>query len=175
MSWHNLEMYKFCPQCGGGLAKRVLKHPEPERLVCTVCGFVFYVDPKLAVIALVPLEGGLVLTRRAIEPGYGLWVAPGGFVDLGETTVEAVVRETQEETLLTVRVARLLNAYSYLGSQTVVLAYITEYLAGTPTAGDETLECRVFRPEEIPWTELAFRSTKEALAEFLQGQDRMAD
>src|SRR5574340_1115537 len=92
------ESYKYCPQCGGRLEERLLKPGEPLRLVCTVCGFVFYIDPKLAVITLIPLDNGLVLTRRAIEPGYGLWVVPGGFVDAGERLEEAVVRETREET-----------------------------------------------------------------------------
>ncbi len=163
-----LVTYRFCPQCGGRLQARRLKAGEPERLVCTACGFVFYLDPKLAVIALVPLEGGLVLTRRAIEPGYGLWVAPGGFVDVGEPVQEAVVRETLEETRLTVQVKHLLNVYSYRGRPTVVLAFLTEYLEGELAAGDETLEARIFRPQEIPWGEIAFSSTREALAEYLK-------
>ncbi|MDP3181703.1 MAG: NUDIX hydrolase, partial [Desulfobaccales bacterium] len=137
-------MYKFCPQCGGLLKKRLLKSGEPERLVCTACGFVFYMDPKLAAIALVPLDGGLVLVRRAIDPGYGLWVVPGGFVDAGEPVEEAVVRETLEETHLTVRVKRLFNVYSYRDHRTVVLAFLTEYLKGELAAGDETLEARIF-------------------------------
>jgi 8-oxo-dGTP pyrophosphatase MutT (NUDIX family) len=91
-------LYKFCPLCGGGLEKRLIKAQEPARLVCTGCSFVFYIDPKLSVIAVVPLEGGVVMVRRSIEPGYGLWVVPGGFVDLGEKVEDAVVRETREET-----------------------------------------------------------------------------
>ncbi len=161
-------MYKFCPQCGGLLQKRLLKSGEPERLVCTACGFVFYIDPKLAAIALVPLDGGLVLVRRAIDPGYGLWVVPGGFVDAGEPVQEAVVRETLEETHLTVHVKRLFNVYSYRNHRTVVLAFLTEYLKGELAAGDETLEARVFRPQEIPWEKIAFSSTRDALREYLK-------
>ncbi len=161
-------MYKFCPQCGGLLQKRLLKSGEPERLVCTACGFVFYIDPKLAAIALVPLDGGLVLVRRAIDPGYGLWVVPGGFVDAGEPVEEAVVRETLEETHLTVQVKRLFNVYSYRNHRTVVLAFLTEYLKGELAAGDETLEARVFRPQEIPWEKIAFSSTRDALREYLK-------
>lgn len=161
-------MYKFCPQCGGLLQKRLLKSGEPERLVCTACGFVFYIDPKLAAIALVPLDGGLVLVRRAIDPGYGLWVVPGGFVDAGEPVQEAVVRETLEETHLTVQVKRLFNVYSYRDHRTVVLAFLTEYLKGELAAGDETLEARVFRPQEIPWEKIAFNSTRDALREYLK-------
>ncbi|MCL4503226.1 MAG: NUDIX hydrolase [Deltaproteobacteria bacterium] len=162
------DTYKFCPQCGGALVKRLLKPGEPERLVCSRCGFVFYLDPKLAVIAVVPLNGGVVMVRRSIDPGYGLWVAPGGFVDLGELVDEAVVRETWEEARLKVRVERLLNIYSYRDSATVVVAYLTKYLGGELAAGDETLEAKVFTPAEIPWDQIPFRSTKAALHDYLK-------
>ena len=168
MTWPGPETYRFCPQCGGALTERLIKASEPKRLVCTACGFIFYIDPKLAVLALVPYRGGLVMVRRAIEPGYGLWVVPGGFVDIGEKVEEAVVRETQEEAGLTVRVVRLLNVHSYRHSRTVVLSYITEYLSGNLAAGDEELEARVFRPEEIPWEEIAFSSTRDAVKEYLE-------
>jgi len=162
------ETYKYCPQCGGRLEERLLKQGEPPRLVCKSCGFVFYIDPKLAVIALVPLDEGLVLTRRAIDPGYGLWVVPGGFVDVGERLEEAVVRETLEETCLQVKAARLFNIYSYKNTRTVVAAYLTAYVSGELAAGDETLEARVFVPDEIPWDEIAFSSTRDALREYLE-------
>ena len=150
------------------MEKRLLKAGEPQRLVCSRCGFIFYIDPKLAAIALVPLSGGVVLVRRGIDPGYGLWVVPGGFVDVGERVEETVVRETQEETHLVVRPVGLINVYSYRDSPTVVMAYLTEYLEGELAAGDETLEARVFGPEEIPWERIAFRSTKQALEAYLK-------
>lgn len=150
------------------LAKRVLKAGDPERLVCRACAFVFYIDPKLATIAVVPMDGGVVMVRRSIDPGYGLWVVPGGFVDAGEPVEEAVVRETLEEAHLQVRVTRLLNVYSYRDTPTVVVAYLTEYLAGKLTAGDESLEARVFGWKEIPWDEIPFRSTRAALTEYLR-------
>lgn len=159
--------YKFCPQCGGRLEKRLLKPLEPLRLVCTACGFVFYLDPKLSVIAVIPMEKGVVMVRRAINPGYGLWVVPGGFVDMGEVVEDAVVRETQEETYLTVRPIHLLNIYSYPDHRTIIAAYVTEYVSGDLGAGDETLEARVFGLKEIPWPRIAFSSTKEALREYI--------
>jgi 8-oxo-dGTP diphosphatase len=159
--------YKFCPQCGGGLEKRLLKPLEPPRLVCTACGFIFYLDPKLSVIAVIPMDKGVVMVRRAINPGYGLWVVPGGFVDMGEVVEDAVVRETQEETYLTVRPIRLLNIYSYPDHRTIIAAYVTEYVSGELGAGDETLEARVFGLKEIPWPQIAFSSTKEALREYI--------
>jgi ADP-ribose pyrophosphatase YjhB (NUDIX family)/ribosomal protein S27AE len=161
------DTYKFCPQCGGSLEKRLIKEGEPPRLVCTRCGFVFYIDPKLAAIAVVPLDGGVVLVRRGIDPGYGLWVVPGGFVDVGERVEEAVARETLEETHLSVRVERLLNVYSYRDSTTVVVGYLAQYLGGELAAGDETLEARVFGLDEIPWEEIPFRSTRGVLRDYL--------
>ncbi len=168
MSWPDPEDYRFCPVCGGRLERRHLKAEEPVRPVCTACGFVFYIDPKLAVIALVPYQGGLVMVRRSIEPGYGLWVVPGGFVDVGERVEAAVVRETREEASLNVRVVRLLNVHSYEHSRTVVLSYITEYISGELAAGDEELEAQVFSPREIPWDSIAFSSTRDAVQEYLR-------
>jgi 8-oxo-dGTP diphosphatase len=168
MSWPGPESYRFCPVCGGCLENRLLKATEPERLVCTTCGFVFYIDPKLAVLALVPYQGGLVMVRRAIEPGYGLWVAPGGFVDVGERVEDAVVRETLEEANLRVRVVRLLKVHSYRHSRTVVLSFLTEYVSGELAAGDEELEAQVFTREQIPWESIAFSSSRDALSEYWQ-------
>jgi len=147
---------------------RQIKAGEPQRPVCTACGFVFYIDPKLAVIALVPYQGGLVMVRRSIEPGYGLWVVPGGFVDAGELVEDAVARETREEAGLNVRVVRLLNVHSYQHSRTVVLSYITEYVSGELTAGDEELEAQVFFRHDIPWDTIAFSSTRDAVKEYLE-------
>jgi ADP-ribose pyrophosphatase YjhB (NUDIX family) len=107
------------------------------------------------------------MVRRAIEPRFGRWVLPGGFVDLGETVEEAVVRETQEEAGLKVRVVRLQNVYSYRHSRTVLLAFETEYLSGNLAPGDEESEARIFAPHEIPWEEIAFSSTRDALREYL--------
>ncbi len=162
------ELYKFCPQCGGRLAPKIIAPKEPPRLVCTACQFVFYLDPKLAGIAIIPWQDGLVLARRAIDPGYGLWVAPGGFVDVGEKVEDAVVREVREEVLLTVRIDRLLNVYSYTGRTTVIVAYVAEVISGQPGGGDETLEARVFPPAEIPWGQIAFASTRDALQDYLK-------
>ena len=168
MSWPGPESYKFCPVCGGRLENRQLRAGEPQRPVCTACGFIFYIDPKLAVIALVPYQGGLVMVRRSIEPGYGLWVVPGGFVDMGEKVEEAVVRETREEANLNVRVVRLLNVHSYHHSRTVVLSFITEYVSGELAAGDEEMEAQVFSRQEIPWESIAFSSTRDAVKQYLE-------
>ena len=164
----HVERFKFCPQCGGPLEKCRLKASRPERLCCSNCDFIFYLDPKLVVLALVPMNGGLVLVRQAKAGRRDLWILPGGYVDLGETPEEATAREVQEEICLSVRVSRLLNAYSSPGEQKVVLAYLTEYISGELAPGDETLEARVFSPEEIPWDLLGFQTTQQAIRDYLR-------
>jgi ADP-ribose pyrophosphatase YjhB (NUDIX family) len=94
-------------------------------------------------------------------------------VDAGEPVQEAVVRETLEETRLTVRVKRLFNVYSYRDHRTVVLAFLTEYLKGELAAGDETLEARVFALKDIPWEKIAFQSTRDALREYINLQGKL--
>ncbi|MBI5411094.1 MAG: NUDIX hydrolase [Nitrospirae bacterium] len=159
--------YSFCPKCGGSLNRRSLKVSEPDRLVCGACGFVFFLDPKVAVGAIVSLEGQILLVKRAIEPAYGKWVFPGGFVDRGERVEEAAIRETREESNVLVRVTRLLNIYSYPDHPVIVIVFVAEPVGGQVSAGDETLEARTFPPDTIPWSDLAFPSTAQALRDYL--------
>jgi len=156
----------FCPLCGGKLEKRQIKPQEPDRLVCSQCSFIYYLDPKVAAGTLTFFENRIVLVKRGISPGYGKWVIPGGFVDRGETLEDAAVRETLEETGLQVGIKSLLNVYSYPGEAVIVAAFIAEVLAGVPTPRDETLEVGLFLFDEIPWSELAFFSTRDALRDF---------
>jgi len=168
MSFDQTIEYRFCPRCGEALALKRLRDHEPERLVCEACDFVFFLNPKVAAGTLFRHEGGLVLVRRAIEPGYRKWVFPGGFVDRGETVIEGAVRETKEEANVDVEVQELLDVFSYPGSPVVVIAYAAEIVLGTPEAKDEALELRAFEPGDIPWEELAFPSTTDALRLYIQ-------
>src|SRR5262245_62171772 len=115
MSHHRSARFRFCPECGGPLAERELKDGDPARLVCIQCGFVSYLDPKLAACTISMLGGGVVLLRRAVEPQKGKWVFPGGFVDRGETVPGAAVRETWEEVGLRVTLTGILDVYSFAG------------------------------------------------------------
>ena len=162
--------YQFCPRCGGALERKLLKATEPERPVCARCGFVFYIDPKIAVGTIIDAGAGkLVLVRRAIEPGYGKWVFPGGYVDRGETLLAAAVREAREECCLDVRIDGLVNVYSYAGRAPVIVVYAATAIGGTLSAADECLETAEFDAKTIPWNDLAFRSTRDGLRDFLAG------
>lgn len=159
--------FRFCPCCGGHLAPRLLKTGDRERMACAQCGYVVYLDPKVAVGTIIAAEDGrLVLVRRAIEPGYGLWVFPGGYVDRGEQIIEAAIREAREESGLEVRVDGLVNIYSYAGATPIIIVYRASVVAGELCTDDECLEARLFAADEIPWDELAFRSTHDALRDY---------
>jgi 8-oxo-dGTP diphosphatase len=165
---HEERPYSFCPLCGGELELRAIKANEPERLVCRVCGFVFYLDPKVAVGTIIRNENDhIVLVRRAIEPGYGRWVFPGGYVDRGEPVLTAAMREAREEAGLEIRIDYLLDVFSYPGRAPVIIVYVATMTGGCLACDEESLEGRFFAPEEIPWDRLAFRSTYEALTRFL--------
>ena len=162
--------YRFCPACGGALETRSLKASEPDRLVCGACAFVFYLDPKVAVGTIIgATDGRIVLVRRAIEPGYGLWVFPGGYVDRGEELTCAAVREAREECGLEVRIDGLVNIYSYPGRAPVIVVYAATAVSGTICVDEESLESAEFDPNAIPWDDLAFRSTRDGLRDYLAG------
>lgn len=161
-------VYKFCPTCAGPLESRLLKQGDPERLVCTRCGQVLYLDPKLAVGTIIrTADDQIVLVRRAIEPGYGLWVFPGGYVDRGEDLTSAAVREAREEAGLDVELGELVGIYSYPRRSLIVIVYAARAVSGELCTDEECLEARLFHPEEIPWRDLAFDSTTRALRDYL--------
>ena len=167
---HHGSAYRFCPVCGNPLELRALRAGEPMRLVCTsgACGFVFYLDPKLAVGTIISMpDGRIVLTRRAIEPGHGLWVFPGGYVDRGEDVRGAAVREAREEAGIDIQLDGLVGIYSYPGTTAVIVVFRATWLAGTLAIDDESSEIGAFDLDQLPWDELAFRSTGESLHDYV--------
>lgn len=153
----------------------MLKITEPKRLVCTSpsCGFVFYLDPKIAVGTVIRTDANqIVLVRRAIEPGYGKWVFPGGYVDRGEEITLAALREAREESGLHVRIDHLIDIYSYAGRTPIVVVYAATKIGGELAVDDEGLEAKMFDIDTIPWDDLAFRSTREALRDYLDGKQQ---
>ena len=160
--------YRFCPRCGGRLEGRTIKEGEPERLVCGRCGFVFYLGPKLVAGAIAELDGGIVLIQRSIEPGYGKWTFPGGFVERGEVAESAAARETLEETGLEIEVGGIVGLYTYEGQIPAIAVFAARVLRGEPAPLDETLDVKSFPRDELPWAEMAFPSTERALKDYLR-------
>jgi len=160
----------FCVNCGTALVPRVIEGREVE--ACPRDGFVLWHDPKVSTAVVVEAEGGIVLGRRSIEPGYGLWCLPGGFVNDDEDPAVAAVRECFEEISAHVELTGLIGVFHIAktdAASMIVIAYKGRLAVGAaPLVGAEMLEVAVFRPESVPL--LAFPSHQKVLAEYLRSQ-----
>ena len=160
---------RFCPRCA-----QPAEVEFPRRITCPHCGYAAYYNPKPVACAIpVDREGRVVLLRRGFDPGRGLWTFPGGFQDLGESTAEAAVRETDEELSLAVELGTLIGVYSRADDRVVLIVYRATAL-GEPRTSPEATEVHAFAPDEIPWDELAFWSTERALRDLI-GASAAAD
>lgn len=167
---HHNYIFRYCPVCGHELKSTIVRKNEPPRLVCKdeSCRYVFYLDPKLVACAIVEKENKIILLKRAFSPEKGKWVMPGGYVDRGEMVEDAAIRETREECRVDIELKEILGIYSYDGYLEVVIVYLAEYKSGDLAAGDENTDVRLLGPEEIPWDNLAFQSTRDALKDYCE-------
>ncbi|MDQ4126772.1 MAG: NUDIX hydrolase [Actinomycetota bacterium] len=163
----NSSEFKFCPRCAGHFESRVLKDGDPERLVCGGCGFIFYLGPKLVAGAIFELDGEIILVQRDIEPGYGKWTFPGGFVERGERAEAAARREVLEESGLVIEVGAIIGLYTYEGEVPAIAVFAARVNGGEPTPLDETMDVRGFPRDGLPWADMAFPSTEQALKDYL--------
>lgn len=158
---------RFCPLCGSDLVRVPVPPDQKEEAVCSTCGFVFYLNPKVVAGTIPAEDGRILLVRRNINPSKGKWTFPGGFVDWGETVVGAALRETLEETGLRVDVDGLVGVYSYPDAPVVIVVYRARVAGGALQLNHEIQEFAWLSPGEIPWDDLAFPSTRHALRDFL--------
>jgi 8-oxo-dGTP diphosphatase len=151
-------MMRFCPQCATALEERPFEgKPRPT---CPRCGYIVFVDPKVAASVLIERAGLLLMTRRAIDPGRGLWCFPGGYVDFGEDPANAAIRECREETGLLVERLELLDV-SFTG-RVIVITYVAQAPANAaPVAADDADLVAWFAPDELP--PLAFENMYSAI------------
>ncbi len=158
----------FCSRCGQPLAFGPLAGEERSRLACAACGFIAYVNPRLVVSTLpITSTGEVILLRRGIEPGYGAWAQPGGFLEIDETAEEGAIRETLEETGLVVAPRRIVGIYSRPQAAIVVVVWEAEIVGGEPRSTRESLEVRPFAASDIPWAGVAFQTTAWALRDWV--------
>jgi ADP-ribose pyrophosphatase YjhB (NUDIX family) len=158
---------RFCPLCGAGLVRQPVGPDKRPEMVCPACNFIYYVNQKVVAGTIPWQDGRLLLTRRAITPALGKWTFPGGYVDWGETVDAGALRETWEETGLTVELGELVGVYSYAGAPVVIVVYEATVTGGTLTICHENDRLEWVTPAEVPWAELAFPSTVAAVRDFL--------
>lgn len=163
---------KYCSACGATVSHKVPEGDRLPRFVCDHCGEIHYINPKLVVGTVPVWEDKILLCRRAIEPRYGLWTLPAGFMEQGESTAEAASRETREEACAPVRLVSLFSMVNIPHISQVHLFYRADMDAPEFAPGDETLETRLFAESDIPWDELAFRSVSLTLQLYLEDRRR---
>lgn len=151
-----MEQLRYCGVCGGKLEERQVE--GQRRLICASCGRISYVNPIPSVVAIIERDGAVLLVKRAVEPGKGYWGLPGGFIETGETVIEAAVREVKEETGLDCRPLDVQGVSSDLGGfygDILVVCYLAEVIGGELAAGDDAMDLGFFKRDAIP--RLAFR------------------
>jgi ADP-ribose pyrophosphatase YjhB (NUDIX family) len=162
---------RFCTSCGAPLAFGAIDGEDRDRLACTACGHIAYVNPRLVVTTLPVTDAGeLVLLRRGLEPGLGSWAQPGGFLEVDETVMEGAIRETLEETGLIVAPTSIVGLYSQPRSAVVVVAYEAVIVGGEPGPTSEALEVASFAPDGIPWAKVGLDTTRWALTDWVRSR-----
>lgn len=164
--------FKFCKTCGAPVDYRVPADDNRERATCTGCGAIHYENP-LNVVGTVPVWGEQVLLcKRNIEPRWGKWTLPAGFMELGESTADGALRETIEEAGVQVEMQGLFSVLSVVRVGQVHLFYRARMLSPVLNPGPETLEARLFDEADIPWDEIAFHTVRETLERYFADRRR---
>jgi ADP-ribose pyrophosphatase YjhB (NUDIX family) len=163
---------KFCSQCGATVSLKIPADDDRERHVCSACETIHYINPKVIVGCLPVVGDRILLCKRAIEPRYGKWTLPAGFMENGETSAAGAARETWEEAAAKAIDLVLYRIFDVPHISQVYLFYRCGIENDAFGVGPESLESGLFSEEQIPWDELAFPVVREMLREFLD--DRRA-
>ena len=149
---------KFCSNCGAAVVRRVPPGDSLPRDVCDACGSIHYVNPKLVLGSIPEWQGQLLLCRRAIEPRYGYWTLPAGFMENGESAGEAAARETVEEAGARIELQGAFSMISVPYVNQVHVFYRARLLDLAFAPGVESLEVALFEESKMPWKDIAFRT-----------------
>lgn len=157
---------KYCSECAAPLVIRVPEGDHLPRAVCDACGTIHYENPKIVAGAIIEWQDSILLCRRAIEPRRGFWTVPAGFMENRETTGEAAIRETWEEAGATIELLGLFSLVNLPCFSQVHLFYRARLKDPHFAPGPESLEAALFHESEIPWDDIAFRSTTVSLQQY---------
>ncbi len=163
---------KFCTSCGSAVELRIPEGDDRERYVCVSCDFIHYVNPRIIVGCLPVYEDKVLLCKRAIEPRYGYWTLPAGFMENGETTGEGAARETWEEARGRVRNLELYRVFDVPYISQVYMFYRCDLERGEHAVGPESLETDLYTEDAIPWEEIAFPVVRETLKDYFEDRRR---
>lgn len=163
----------FCSNCGSEqVDEKIPEGDRFKRLICNDCEKVHYQNPRMIVGCLPYYGDGILLLKRGIEPRYGYWNLPAGFLESRERVEDGALRETWEEARADVELIRLHCIYNLPHADQVYMHFLASMNSKTFEAAEETLEAKLFHPDEIPWKDIAFSSTTYALERYLAEPER---
>jgi len=158
---------KYCSECGQAVSLEIPEGDNLPRYVCKDCQTIHYQNPKIVAGCLLSWQDKILLCKRAIEPRYGAWTLPAGFMENDETTAQAAAREALEEASARSTALELYTLHNLPHINQVYLMFRGELIDGYAAAGDESLEVGLFSESEIPWDEIAFPVIHETLEFYL--------
>jgi ADP-ribose pyrophosphatase YjhB (NUDIX family) len=161
----------YCSNCGTRLVERTPEGDNRMRYVCDACDTIHYQNPKIVAGCIPTLGNRLLLCKRAIEPRYGLWTLPAGFMENGESTEQAAVRETLEEACASVDNLELYGVFSIPHISQVYMMFRAELLKKDYKPGHESLDVRLFEQHDIPWDKLAFPVVRVTLEHYCKDSE----
>lgn len=163
----------YCSHCGSNDLRQAIPQGDNRlRTVCGNCGTIHYSNPKIVAGCLAIWEDQILLCRRAIEPAYGLWNIPSGYLENGETVEAGAMRELIEEAEASVKLFGMHALYSIPRINQVYIHFIGQLVDGRFGVGVESLESRLFSAADIPWQEIAFSSSTFSLRHYLEDRER---
>lgn len=168
VSPERLSTPRYCQMCGRDLIERVVEAEGRSRYQCEGCGFTHYMNPRVVAAVIIEHRGRVLLQQRAVGPAVGGWTFPGGFLEVGETPAEGALREAKEEVGLDVTLGRLHGVYTRPHVGIVMVVYEGTTATDDAYAADhESLAVRWCTTDEIPWADLAFETTEQALRDWM--------
>lgn len=162
---------KYCSNCGAKVALRIPKGDDRERYVCDECGIIHYQNPKVVVGCIPEYGDQILLCKRSIEPRYGFWTVPAGFLENGETVSDGAKREVLEEAKARVEILGLYTVFDLTDINQVYLLFRSRLLDLDFGAGEESLEVKLYMEDDIPWDEIAFMPIKESLRLYFKDRE----
>jgi len=158
---------KFCSNCASPVTLTVPPADNRPRYVCTSCSAIHYQNPRIVTGTVCTWGDRILLCKRAIEPRYGYWTLPAGFMEIGETVGDGAIRETAEEAGAKIELEGLYSMIDVIHAEQVHVFYRARMVSPELDPGPESLEARLFDEKDIPWDELAFKTVIRTLRWFV--------
>ncbi|MCK4865708.1 MAG: NUDIX hydrolase [Gammaproteobacteria bacterium] len=159
---------KFCSECGNTVVHRIPEGDNLPRFICEHCDIIHYQNPKLIVGCLPVWNEQVLLCKRAIEPSYGLWTLPAGFMENQESLEEAALRESREEANANLDIQNIYSVISLPHINQIYVLYRAKLLDLDFYAGSESLDVQLFNEADIPWEQLAFKTIERTLKQYFE-------